>query len=142
MKKIVLAALALAAAAATATPAQAANVTVTFGVSAGAYAPTGAACPLSVAPGSDGLAILAAAVASGCLLSYDTVTYPGFGTFVTCLDEVCGDSTAGSVGTYWNMYDNGASAPYGVDGFSAGDGDDLTFAYQPYCFVAGCPPLG
>lgn len=137
MKKTVLAA---ALAVAAATPAQAANVTVTLSLSAARYAPTGAACTLSVPAGANGVTVLNAAVAKGCLVSYDTVTYPGFGTFVTCLDEVCGNATAGSVGTYWNMYDNGVSTGYGVDGFTAANGDDLGFAYKVYCFAAVCPP--
>ena len=138
MKKTVLAAAALALAAAA--PAHAANVTVTLSVSAARYARTGAACTLSVPAGANGIAVLDAAVAQGCLVSYDTVTYPGFGTFVTCLDQVCGNATAGSVGTYWNMYENGVSTGYGVDAFSAASGDDLGFAYKVYCFAAVCPP--
>lgn len=138
MTKTILVALALAGA--VAVPVHAADVTVTFGVSAGRYAPTGAACALSVPAGSDGVAVLDAAVARGCLVSYDTVTYPGFGTFVTCLNEVCGNDTTAGVGTYWNMYDNAVSTPYGVDGFTADPGDELVFTYRTYCFAAVCPP--
>lgn len=133
-------ALAAAVAAAVATPAHAANVTVSLALSAGRHAPTGAACTLSVPAGADGVAVLDAAVAQGCLLSYDTVTYPGFGTFVTCLNEVCGHAGTGTVGTYWNMYENGASTWYGVDGFVADAGDELGFAYQAFCFEVVCPP--
>lgn len=120
------------------TPAHASSVTVKFGLSAGTYAPTGAACALNVAAGADGVAVLDAAVAAHCLVSYDTVTFPGFGTFVTCLDEVCGEALTGTVGTYWNMYENSASTSYGVDLFTADDGDELVFAYQDYCFEAVC----
>ena len=132
--------LAAAALAAAAVPAHADGVSVSLALSAGRYAPTGAACTVSVPSGSNGLAVLNAAQQAGCVVSYQTVTYPGFGTFVTCIDEVCGNATLGSVGTYWNMYDNGASAAYGVDGFSAQAGDELGFAYKAYCFEVVCPP--
>jgi hypothetical protein len=119
-----------------------APVHVTFGLSAGTYAPTGAACSLTVDAGADGIAVLDAAQAAHCIVSYRTVTYPGFGTFVTCIDEVCGEAATGASGTYWNMYENGASTAYGVDGFVADEGDDLTFAYQAYCFESVCPGIG
>jgi hypothetical protein len=140
--KIRTLALAAAVTAALATPAHAASVPVSLALSAGTHAPTGAACALSVPAGANGLAVLDAAVAQGCLVSYDTVTYPGFGTFVTCLDEVCGNAGTGTVGTYWNMYENGASTWYGVDGFVADAGDELGFAYQAFCFEVVCPPAG
>jgi hypothetical protein len=139
--KIRTLAVALTATAALATPAHATStVQVTFGVSAGAYAPTGAACPLTVIAGADGIAVLDAAQAAHCIVSYDTVSFGGFGTFVSCIDDVCGTALTGTVGTYWNMYENGASTAYGVDGFRAGAGDELMFAYQAYCFEAVCPP--
>lgn len=136
--RITLAALALAA---VATPAHAADVTVSLALSAGRHAPTGSACTLTVPAGADGIAVLDAAVARACITSYQTVTYPGFGTFVTCVDSVCGQSGTGTVGTYWNMYENGVSTGYGVDGFTADAGDELGFAYQVFCFAAVCPPI-
>ena len=138
--KTVLAAAALAAVAAV--PAQATHTaTVSLALSAGRHAPTGAACTVTVPTGANGIAVLDAAVAKACIVSYDTVTYPGFGTFLTCLNEVCGTAATGTTGTYWNMYENGASTAYGVDGFTAATGDELGFAYQAYCFEAVCPPL-
>ena len=122
----------LATVAVTALPAHANDVTVTFGVSAGTYVPTSAACPLTVAAGANGVDVLEAAVAKGCITSYQTVAFE-FGTFVSCIDDVCGQTVAAppvaSAGTYWNMYENGVSTWYGVDGFSAEDGDELAFAY-------------
>jgi hypothetical protein len=133
-------AVALTAALATAAPAHAApTVTVSLAVSAGTYAPTGAACGLVVDAGADGVAVLDAAVAARCIVSYRTQTFPGFGTFVSCIDEVCGTALTGATGTYWNMSENGASTAYGVDGFSADAGDELGFAYRAYCFEALCP---
>ena len=134
-------ALALAAVALTATaPAHADGVTVSLALSAGRYAPTGAACAVTVAAGDNGIAVLDAAKAKGCIVSYETVTYPGFGTFVTCIDAVCGSAVTGGTGTYWNMYENAVSTAYGVDGFVADAGDELGFAYKAYCFAAVCPP--
>ena len=142
MKKILALTLAAAAFAAAAPPAAASQtVRVTFGMSAGRYAPTGAACPLTVAAGANGLDVLDAAVAAHCIVSYSTVTYAGYGTFVTCINAVCGNSGTGTLGTYWNMYENGGSTWYGVDGFSADEGDELAFAYQEFCFEAVCPPV-
>jgi hypothetical protein len=128
--KIRLLTAALATVAVTAAPAHAADVTVHFGLSAGTYAPTGAACTLTVPAGASGLQVLDAAVANLCINSYDTVTFD-FGTFVSCIDEVCGQTTP-AAGTYWNMYENGVSTWYGVDGFSADAGDELSFAYTAW----------
>lgn len=132
--KIRLLATALAtfgAVAVSAVPAHASDVVVTFGVSAGTYAPTGAACPLTVPLGANGIAVLNAAVANGCITSYQAQSFD-FGTFVSCIDEVCGQTVAGTAGTYWNMYENGVSTFYGVDGFSADNGDELSFAYTAW----------
>jgi hypothetical protein len=141
--RLLVAALAAVAAGSVASPAHAlAPVHVTFGLSAGQYAPTGTACSLTVDGGADGLAVLDAAQAAHCIVSYRTVSFPDFGTFVTCIDEVCGQVATGASGTYWNMYDNGTSAAYGVDGFVADEGDELVFAYQAYCFEVVCPGIG
>ena len=118
------------------------SVHVTFGLSAGTYAPTGAACSLTVPAGADGVTVLEAARAQLCIVSYRVTGFPGFGTFVECIDEVCGEPVTSASGTYWNMYENGTSTSYGVDGFVADEGDDLTFAYQAYCFEVVCPGIG
>jgi hypothetical protein len=130
MKIRLLAATAVALAA-TALPAHASTTTVTFGLSAGAYAPTGAACPLTVPAGADGVAVLDAAVAAHCITSYHTVSFGSLGRFVDCIDDVCGEAL-GAAGTYWGMYENGAATAYGVDGFTADSGDELVFAYSAY----------
>lgn len=126
--------------------AQAANVTVRLGVSAGTYAPTGELCALSIPADANGVAVLDAAVAAGCITSYETTT-SSFGTYLSCLNDVCGDTTSGLYLTYWSMYENGAYTDYGVDGFRAADGDELTFAYKEgvswvACMLpTGCLPL-
>ncbi|MDQ1712683.1 MAG: hypothetical protein QOE45_2133 [Frankiaceae bacterium] len=142
LRSLAVALTALTAALGGAAPAHAATtVPVSFSLSAAAYAPTGAACGLTIDQGADGIAVLDAAVAAHCITSYAVVTFPGFGTFVSCIDEVCGTALTGTTGTYWNMYENGASTAYGVDGFVADAGDDLGFAYRAYCFEAACPAL-
>ena len=115
------------------------TVTVSLAISAGRYAPTGAACEVVVDAGADGIAVLEAAKARLCIVSY-RATPTAFGTFVSCIDEVCGGVLTPTTGTYWNMYENGVSTWYGVDGFSAQGGDELAFAYKPYCFDVVCPP--
>jgi hypothetical protein len=128
--------LALAAVALVAAPAHAdANVTVSLALSAGTYVPTGAACALSVPAGADGIAVLDAAVAAHCITSYDTQTFVGIGTYVSCIDSVCARTLTGNAGTYWEMTENGAATAYGVDGFTAGAGDVLGFDYTGYAFV-------
>lgn len=112
-----------------AAPAEASTVTVKLGITAGAYAPTGAACTLEVSPGANGMSVLGAAVAKGCIVSYQTTTYAGYGTFVRCVNEVCQVNEAT---TFWMMSENGVATSYGVDGFSAQDGDELTFTYTSW----------
>ena len=109
-------------------------VTVNLALSAGTYAPTGAACALSVSAGADGLAVLDAAVAAHCITSYETQSFP-FGTYVSCIDSVCASVLTGNAGTYWEMTENGAATAFGVDGFSADSGDVLGFDYTGYAFV-------
>ena len=126
-----------------AVPAQAANVTVGFGLSAGAYAPTGAACQLSVPSGSDGEVVLAAAKAQGCIASYKVERHPTFGAFLTCVNEVCGETATGFFLTYWKFYENGRPAPYGISAFQARQGSELVFAYATWagCVVSTDDPL-
>jgi hypothetical protein len=124
----------VAATAATAAPAHAEGVNVKLGLSAGTWAPTGAACNVFVEAGADGSAVLDAAVAAHCIVSY-RATGTSFGTYVECIDEVCAEPVTAGTGTYWAMYENGGQTGYGVDGFSADEGDDLTFAYTGYAFV-------
>jgi hypothetical protein len=136
-----LAAALVAATATTALPAHAAPVAVHFGTSAGTWAPTGLACTVFVEAGADGTTVLQAALAAHCIVSFHTQS-TSFGTYVDCIDLVCaapvtpvdGVPVTSATGTYWAMYENGAETGYGVDGFSADQGDDLTFAYTGYAF--------
>lgn len=141
----VLVTLALASVALSVAPARASSVAITFGLSAGTDAPTGVLCPLSVPALSDGITVLEAAKAAGCIESYKTTSF-GDGTYVKCINDVCGppESTAGDlwmVPTYWAIYENGAYSDVGVDGLRAHAGDEFVFAYEQWatCLVGvGC----
>ncbi len=125
----------------TAAPAHAATVPVTFGISVGTHAPTSALCELSVAAGTDGLVVLEAAVDAGCIQSYHAQGPTEFGYYVDCINEVCADSVSTLYLTYWGMFENGKATSYGVSGFRAAAGDELTFAYTtwaPCLLPTGC----
>lgn len=83
-------------------------------------------CWVTVAEGADGVAILDAAKTAGCIRSYKLENF-GWGDFVSCIDEVCGQ-----VGTYWSMYENGAYTSYGVREFHSNAGDVLAFDYDEW----------
>ena len=119
------------------TPAQASGVDVQLAVSAGTYLPTGAACTVSVPAGSNGLTVLDAAKAKGCIDSYETRAY-SYGTFVSCLDGVCDASVLSGdpvwAGTYWGLYRNGQYSWTGIGDMSFQAGDVLGLAYEAYAF--------
>lgn len=114
--------------AAMALPAQAASVSVTLDLSA--LEPVAsvdyAACIVSVPEGANGIAVLGAAKASGCIKSYE-VKDTGFGPYVACIDGIC-DGAA----TYWRMTVNGGYTLYGVQEFSASAGKVLGFSYTQW----------
>ncbi|HVE91794.1 MAG TPA: hypothetical protein VNE62_05800 [Actinomycetota bacterium] len=92
-----------------------------------------AVCAVSVADGADGVAVLDAAVDSGCLDSYRLSAFPGLGNFVDCVDSVCGGGDPLGAGCwYWAMHENGLPSEQGVDFFRASQGDVLSFAYTPW----------
>ncbi|MFN2614701.1 MAG: hypothetical protein ABR552_07805 [Actinomycetota bacterium] len=113
--------------AATVAPAHASNVTVTLSVGAVKYGSTISDCALSVPAGADGVVVLDAAVAKGCISSYHVQHYT-FGNFVDCIDGVCGDPSP-VFATYWGEYWDGSAASLGVDSFRAGTQHDLGFSY-------------
>ncbi|MCA1834089.1 MAG: DUF4430 domain-containing protein [Actinomycetota bacterium] len=124
-------------------PAHASNVSLTLRVSPGdAASPVPIAqCPVSVPASADGIAVLDAATASHCISGYDTVTYAGYGTFVTCIDGICGQPNAQTpvdgLATFWHMFENKQSTSHGVDAYTAASGDVLEFSYAPsvICFI-------
>ena len=99
-------------------------------------------CSVSVALGADGIAILNAAKASGCISSYEVKSFSGLGHFVSCVDGVCQTTNLGSpdsadgLAAYWRYTKNGAFADVGIDGFNAKSGDTLGLSYSN--FLADC----
>jgi hypothetical protein len=120
-------------------------VSVTFRANVGdpAVPYTMASCTVSIPEGSDGVAILTAAKGK-CIDSYATKKYD-FGTFLACIDAVCGEPNGSDAYgadedfllTFWRMFLNGKSTSYGLDSYGAAQGDVLEFSYAPsvVCFV-------
>jgi hypothetical protein len=131
-KAIILACVTIAALAAV-VPAQASNVTVVltvnYGPRTGIQSASAAACPVSVAEGANGLAVLDAGIGAGCIVSYAT----GFGGgYVTCISGVCEGRLVASapICSYWAVLDNGTDAfNGGVLAFHADNGDVLAFSF-------------
>ena len=116
-----------------AAPVEASTVNVKFGVSAGYWAPTAAACTVQVPSGADGVAVLGAAVAKGCIVSYQ-VTSTAYGPYLKCVNEIC--DVADGLVTFWAVFDSSPfPAPYGVGGFRADEGDELTVAYTNWVIL-------
>lgn len=133
-----LLALALLSAAAPLASSQSADVTVVLLFNAGNHLAPGVPCPVSVPAGADGAALLDAAVASGCILSWSAVEY-SFGSFVTCINDVCSHDAgeyaapaAGLEGTFWALSENLHLTSYGIDGVRADEGDVVGFTYEDY----------
>src|SRR2546428_1357163 len=111
----------------------AANVTVVlsvdYGARAGAQSTGSAACPLSVPQGSDGIAVLNAAVANRCISSYSTTFGGGY---ITCVSGVCEGrlNAAVPVCAYWAIISTDVNAMNnGILAFSADNGDVLELSY-------------
>jgi hypothetical protein len=134
MRKVLLCTLAVLAL--SLSPARAADVTVDFGLSAGAYAPT-ALCALSVPDGADGIAVLDAAVEARCIESYESQDFGELGAFVNCINHICGQfvpTPAASAGTYWAFYVDGAPSQTGVSFYEASAGSEVAFVYEGFVF--------
>jgi len=125
--------------------AHAASVPVHLKVSIGEPATTAAViadCPVTVAAGANGVAVLDAAKATGCISSYELRSFSGLGHYVSCVDGVCQTTNLGSPGdadglvSYWRYAKNGAFSDVGVDGFNAKSGDVLGLSYSN--FLADC----
>lgn len=75
--------------------------------------------------------VLDAAVATGCLESWEAEETPGLGRYVTCIDDTCAP-----LGTYWAFYLNEAQAQGGVDNTNgkaaAGAGDVVEFVLSDW----------
>lgn len=100
-------------------------------------APVTASCNLTVADDADGGDVLDEAVDTGCLSSWDYRLYDG-SRFLTGINDTHGHcSTDASppglwpvVCSYWEFQVNGNHAGYGIDGYLADDGDQITFRYN------------
>lgn len=103
-------------------------------------------CAVTVPTGSDGSAVLDAAVTAGCIDAWDFEAHPVFGAFVTGItgpgntDSTDARGDAGFVCnaptvsgdlfySFWGIELNGGASPTGVDGYRAADGDSLRFEY-------------
>ena len=116
-----------------------AAVPVRFEVSIGAHHPTGplyAACDLSVPEGTRGVAVLDAAVASGCIASYELAEFPGFGRYVSCIDGIC--QIANGLVTFWALFYDDAFATEGIDAFEATGSRQLELTYTSLTCLALC----
>lgn len=123
--------LLLALAAAAALPAAASTtVSVDLVISSNHYNVKEKTCAVAVAAGSDGTVVLRAAQSAGCITSFKTSTH-SFGTFVDCINGRCGDG-APTYLRYWAMRENCAYTSYGVDGFRADHGDELSLTFEPW----------
>lgn len=111
-----------------AVPAQAStvNVTLRLSVAEPIASPQVKSCSVTVDAGADGLDVLEAAKDAYCILSYKAQP-TSLGNFVDCINEICS-----AVVTYWRMTENGAMTSYGVDDFSAAEGDVLGFSYTTW----------
>lgn len=132
MRKLLLLALPALATVAVAAPARASTTTVHLDVDVATAAPL-ADCDVTVPSGSNGLAVLDAAVSIGCIDSYRTETHAQFGEFVTCINDLCGAPDAALNLTYWAIYVDGSYASKGVTSLSLpSDGTALAFSYETW----------
>lgn len=134
MKSIALITTLLLALAASPTIAGSASTTVTLEISlADPSAPSVKTCDVAIATPTTGAAVLDAAVAQGCISSWEAQEYPGYGRYVTCIDGVCA-----VLGTYWGYLINDETACGGVDNTpyqacaELQNGDRIEFSYQQW----------
>lgn len=117
----------LALATALAAPAHATGgVTVRFDATILDAAPL-AGCDVTVAAGSNVGDVLDQAVADGCISSWESKSFPGFGRYVTCIESVCEQ-----VPTYWAFYVDGAYATEGIDSTIVAEGASYSFDYTQW----------
>lgn len=105
---------------------------VTLQVTLGHHAlPAAKECALAIPTPTDGAAVLEAAIAAGCISSYETASFPGFGRYVTCIDGLCEQT-----GTFWGYYVNEAFSDGGIDDTNGAAtihaGDVVEFVYSDW----------
>jgi len=115
-------------------PAAHATTTVHLDVSIATVVPQ-ASCDVSVPDNANGVAVLDAAVASGCIDSYE-VREDGF---LTCINQLCGAPDEALNITYWAIYVDGAYASKGIRDLTfPTDGTTLGLSYETW--VTGFVP--
>jgi hypothetical protein len=116
------------------------NVPVTLRTATLAYANADVVCQVSVPSGSDGLAVLNAAIAKNCVKAYEITTF-GQGKFLQCLDDGingnrCGDPGPGYL-RYWAFREDcNYVQDHGLEGFVATPNKELSLTYEiSYAFA-------
>lgn len=116
------------------------NVPVTLRSATLAYANADVVCQVSIPAGSNGLVVLDAAVAKGCVKKYETTTF-GTGKFLQCLDDGingnrCGDPGPGYL-RYWAFREDcNYVQDHGLEGFVATANKELSLTYEiSYAFA-------
>jgi hypothetical protein len=115
-------------------PARAAgSAPVTLRIASYTYALADEECSVTVAQGANGAAVLSAAVSKGCIRGF-TAHQTSLGNYLDCIDDGrngnrCGDPYPTFL-RFWAMRENCTVTDYGIDGFSAAPGDELSFTYE------------
>lgn len=96
--------------------------------------PATATCTLTILEDDDGGDLLNEAEAVGCIEGWDHTSFEGE-RFVTAIDDWSADGytcLAFMVGVcdWWEHNVNGDLAGFGIDGYSAEDGDQVRWVYQ------------
>lgn len=100
--------------------------------------PGTAECDVQVPEGADGGVVLDQAVADLCILEWDYQNYDCCGRFVTSIDGLRADGftcllwaeDVADVCDWWEHHVNGTAVSYGIDGYSAQDGDTVRWEYR------------
>jgi hypothetical protein len=126
-----------------ASPGAPSRVTVSLKVGLSSAGAPLAACDVVVTEGAGALAVMDAAVAAGCIKSYqgysNTDAWGYTWTRVTCINDICEGSPGLFQRTYWIQRANGGS--YFFYQFSASDGAVLDLAFQDnVCVWYWVPP--
>jgi hypothetical protein len=104
------------------------TVDVTLVVDLGAPAtPDYATCALVVPEEANVGDVLDQAVATGCIDEWSSASFPGFGRYVTSIDNV-----QEAVVTYWAFRVNGEYSSSGIDATLALEGDVFQFTYEQW----------
>jgi hypothetical protein len=124
MKTVILATLLLSS---LALPLAGAQTPVTVTLQVGTYAGNHRDCAVTVPAGSNVGDVLDQAVEDGCLLSWSSQEFPGYGRYVDCIDYVCG-----ALLTYWAFYVDGGYANFGIDATIVEPGATYGFRYEQF----------